>query len=102
MKPFFRTRYRIVRDTYLGYEAQVRKWWWPCYFQINGCNTRSTLEKSRLLVELHKDNTVYSEDIIDTLKDKSNRTADQLASKDKQLQDAFRTIKDLELMNYSK
>lgn len=27
------TEYRIVRDTYNGYEVQSRRWWWPFWVQ---------------------------------------------------------------------
>ena len=45
--------YRIVRDYYAGYEAQVRRWWWPFWVQIGGCNTRSTVEASERLCRAH-------------------------------------------------
>lgn len=41
----FRNRYRVVTDRYLGYEAQVRYWWWPFWIQC-GCNTHPSLEKA--------------------------------------------------------
>ena len=50
----FRTRYRIVKDDYAGYEAQYRHWWMPFYIQVNGVNTRPTLEACRKLIEFHK------------------------------------------------
>lgn len=28
------TKYRIVPDTYLGYEAQYKRWYWPFWRQI--------------------------------------------------------------------
>ena len=36
-------RYRIVTDTYLGYEVQRRVWWWPFWSQVsrNGSNTNT-------------------------------------------------------------
>ena len=43
----FKTRYRIVRDSYCGYEAQVRHWWFPVWLQLGGCNTFGTVEGAR-------------------------------------------------------
>ena len=55
----FKTKYRIVRDGYLGYEAQYRKWWMPFYCQIDFCNTRSTIEESKQLINRHRKPIVY-------------------------------------------
>ncbi len=35
MNRFFMSRYRVVADFYLGYEAQVRWWWCPVWFQLH-------------------------------------------------------------------
>jgi len=43
----FKTRYRVVRDNYLGYEAQFRWWWCPFWFQRFGANTYVTLEEAQ-------------------------------------------------------
>lgn len=50
----FKTRYRIVRDSYLGFEAQFRPWWFPLWMQCFGCNTRTSLDASRKVAELHR------------------------------------------------
>lgn len=44
-----RNSYRIVTDTYCGYEVQVKKWWFPfCWVQCgegtDGTNTHSSIE----------------------------------------------------------
>ena len=49
----FKTRYRIVTDSYRGYEAQIKPWWSPFYFQINGSNTKETIEESEKLINEH-------------------------------------------------
>jgi len=55
-----KNRYRVVRDNWLGFEAQVKYWWFPLiWFQLSstsglGCNTRATLADSQELIELHK------------------------------------------------
>lgn len=40
-------RYRVVRDNYLGYEAQHWRWWWPFWEQMGVYNTHSSLEDAR-------------------------------------------------------
>lgn len=39
-------RYRIVRDSYAGYEVQVRRWWWPFWTQAGYTNTHATIERA--------------------------------------------------------
>ena len=43
---FFKTKYRVVTDNYLGYEAQYRPWFLPFWQQLNGTNTHPTIEKA--------------------------------------------------------
>ena len=50
MKKFFRTRLRIVTDSYRGYEAQFRFWWMPFYIQ-GQTNTHYSLEKAIAFAE---------------------------------------------------
>lgn len=38
--------YRIVRDRFLGYEVQVRNWFWPFWRQAGYCNTHVSLERA--------------------------------------------------------
>jgi hypothetical protein len=53
------TRYRVVRDRYLGYEAQFKPWWSLVWMECglehgpNGTNTSSTLEKARAVCADH-------------------------------------------------
>ena len=49
-----KTRYRIVKDGYCGYEAQYKKWWMPFYCQIGYVNTSSTIEKARQIIDRHR------------------------------------------------
>ena len=38
-------KYRIVRDNYCGYEAQVKYWYWPfSWVQAGGTNTHLDVE----------------------------------------------------------
>lgn len=50
LKRLFRTRYRIVTDTYCGYEAQFRYWWMPFYAMIE-VNSLPTVEAAKEYVE---------------------------------------------------
>mgnify|MGYP000741700380 CR=1 FL=1 len=56
-----RNRYRIVKDCYNGYEAQVRYWWLPVWwFQLagsgrgRGTNTNPTVAEARQVCRRHK------------------------------------------------
>lgn len=45
----FKHRYRIVRDSFSGYEAQIKRWYWPFWsqsFHGHFVNTHSTVEKA--------------------------------------------------------
>ena len=44
-------KYRVVTDTYLGYEAQQWKWYFPFWVQVYYCNTGSTIEYSLKLID---------------------------------------------------
>ena len=61
MKNLFRTKYRIVRDAYNGYEAQYKPWWCPFWLQI-GINTSSNVEQAKTFIMNHKRSVVYYED----------------------------------------
>lgn len=39
-------KYRIVTDTYLGYEVQAWRILWPFWIQAGGVNTFNTIEKA--------------------------------------------------------
>jgi hypothetical protein len=39
-------QYRIVRDTYAGYEVQVRRWWFPFWVQLGFSNTHTSVERA--------------------------------------------------------
>ncbi len=51
---FFKTKYRVVTDNYLGYEAQYKPWFLPFWQQLNGANTRSTIEEALELCKAFK------------------------------------------------
>ena len=43
---FFKTKYRVVTDDFLGYEAQYRLWFFPFWQQLDGINTHPTIEEA--------------------------------------------------------
>jgi len=47
----FKTKYRIVKDNFAGYEAQFRYWWMPFWKQINFTNTSSTIENAKKIID---------------------------------------------------
>lgn len=56
----FKNKYRVVQDTYCGFEAQVKFWWFPVYwFQLCksgrglGVNTSYSLLSAEKLCQVH-------------------------------------------------
>jgi len=49
----FKNKYRIVRDCFAGYEAQVKSWWWPFWREIDFVNTHSTMESAERCAKEH-------------------------------------------------
>lgn len=50
-----KNKYRIVRDKYSGYEAQVKYWFFPfIWLQVGFSNTSRSVEGARLIIEHHK------------------------------------------------
>lgn len=54
-----KNRYRIVTDKYLGYEAQIRRWWFPFWTQLHDergvcTNTHRSVASAEALIALHK------------------------------------------------
>lgn len=52
-------RYRIVADTYCGYEVQYKLPWWPFWLQCGsdggwGTNTHGSLEKAEAFAVYHQ------------------------------------------------
>lgn len=39
-------KYRIVKDRYCGYEAQVWRFWFPFWCQMQFSNTHQTIEEA--------------------------------------------------------
>ena len=58
-------KYRIVKDGYLGFEAQVWRWWWPFWTQMNFTNTHLTIEKAIEFINrygIHRPTVVWESD----------------------------------------
>jgi hypothetical protein len=53
----FETRWRIVRDDYLGFEVQCRPWFCPIWFQPR-VNTSHTIEIAEAVAERMRAGTV--------------------------------------------
>ena len=51
-------QYRIVTDSYAGFEVQKRLWYYPFWFEINDknsfTNTHSSIEKAEELIKIDK------------------------------------------------
>ena len=60
LSQIFRTRFRIVRDNYSGFETQFRYWWMPFYLQGRS-NTHPTIEKAKNYIEIRKTKVLYYE-----------------------------------------
>lgn len=44
IREFLAPEYRIVRDSYNGFEVQWRRWWWPFWWQCGFTNTHISVE----------------------------------------------------------
>lgn len=54
-----KNRYRIVTDSYLGFEVQIKRWWFPFWVQcggFTGCNTHMSIEAAEAYARRHADN----------------------------------------------
>ena len=45
--------YRIVADRWLGFETQIRRWWFPIWMQVGWTNTHRTEEGAELFARRH-------------------------------------------------
>jgi hypothetical protein len=62
-------KYRIVKDCFAGYEAQVMYWWLPfIYFQIKhypmgmgNCNTSRNIVDAEKVIQWHKEGKVVKQ-----------------------------------------
>lgn len=67
----FKNKYRVVQDTYCGFEAQVKFWWFPIFwFQLCGSgrgigvNTSTTLPRAEQLCRVHAGKgTIYKVEV---------------------------------------
>lgn len=54
----FKTRYRIVKDNYLGFEVQHWRWWWPTWTRCGWSNTHQSLERAERWLRGHRGEVV--------------------------------------------
>lgn len=47
-------KFRIVSDSYAGYECQIWRIWWPFWVQMGFTNTHTTLEKAKEFIANYK------------------------------------------------
>jgi hypothetical protein len=62
----FKKRYRIVTDKYLGFEVQVKYWWWPCWV-MPFSNTHPSIEKAKGLVDRLKEQDSWKRQTVLTI-----------------------------------
>jgi len=48
-----KTKYRIVKDNWCGFEVQCKRWWWPFWIQCDCANTHLTIEGARAFAKSH-------------------------------------------------
>ena len=53
-------KYRVVPDSYAGFEVQHRTIWLP-FWRPHACNTFSNLESAKEYIEIIKNPIIYSE-----------------------------------------
>jgi len=46
-----KTKYRIVKDKYLGYEVQYKKWYWFYWGQLDFSNTFATIQEAFAFID---------------------------------------------------
>lgn len=46
-------RLRIVTDSFLGYEVQVWRWYWPFWVQADFVNTHSSVDRAEKWAEAY-------------------------------------------------
>lgn len=53
-----KNKYRIVKDHYLGYECQIKRWWFPVWYELSDknlwTNTFPTIDEAKQFIEDHK------------------------------------------------
>lgn len=58
-----KNKYRIVTDRYLGYEVQIKYWWWPFWTELHGVNTYPSVESAARAADRHmkRENIIVSD-----------------------------------------
>lgn len=60
MSSWLKPRYRIVADTYAGFEVQIWRWYWPFWVEANFSNTHSSEEGALTWARQHAQPVVKS------------------------------------------
>ena len=59
----FKTKYRIVKDDYCGFEAQHKRWWFPFYTQMGYFgNTHMSIEAAKRYIRKQQTEVVWEEE----------------------------------------
>lgn len=54
-----KNKYRIVRDSYCGYECQIKYWYFPfIWFELYFGNTSFSIERAKKIIENHSKKVV--------------------------------------------
>lgn len=62
-----KNKYRIIKDSYNGYEAQVKHWWFPFWVQIwrvGFVNSCSSVEEAEKLCRGHASKTWHDSKVV--------------------------------------
>lgn len=59
----FRNKYRIIRDRFCGFEVQIKRWWFPVWYQCisergDSVNTHSSIADAKLFISRHKEGLI--------------------------------------------
>jgi hypothetical protein len=57
----FKTKYRVVRDAFAGYEVQFKYWWSPFWLQVGFSNSHSSLKEAKEFIKKSKKPVVWAE-----------------------------------------
>lgn len=74
IRVFLAPEYRIVRDSYNGFEVQWRRWWWPFWWQCGFTNSHISVEAAERYAAYHAQGHVkYLGKFVGTLADATNK-----------------------------
>jgi hypothetical protein len=57
-------RFRIVTDKYLGFEVQIKKWYYPFWLQVGYTNTHLSIEDAKDFIEKTKKSLDFKSEVV--------------------------------------